>query len=101
MEKTPRKVEKGKGELWDTRVNPFLSKQGSHIAPSFTDTTDIARLLDAVCRSGCALMVGHTRDGGAVVFTILDGDNRHRTYCSNDNELQGAIDSAYSAYADD
>lgn len=101
MEKKPGNSGKGKGEQWDTRANPFLSKGEQHIAPSFTDATDIARLLDAVCRSGCALMVGHTRDGGAVVFTVLDGDMRHRTYCSNDHELQGAIDSAFSAYSDE
>jgi len=91
----------GKGEQWDTRKNPFATGSVTHIAPSFTDTTDLARLLDSVCRAGCAFMVGHTRDSGAVVFTILDGDNRHRTYCSNDHELQGAIDSAFAAYSED
>jgi hypothetical protein len=95
------KKEKGKGELWDTRANPFAGNGAQHIAPSFTECTDLARLLDGVCRAGCAIMVGHTRDGGAVVFTILDGDNRHRTYCSNDPELQGAIDSALAAYSED
>lgn len=101
VEKTPKKVENGKGGNWDTRGNPFAQNGANHIAPSFTDTTDLARLLDGVCRSGCALMVGHTRDGGAVVFTILDGEYRHRTYCSNDHELQGAIDSAIAAYTED
>lgn len=96
-----RKPETGKGELWKTGANPFANNQERHIAPSFTDATDIGKLLDCVCRAGCALMVGHTRDGGAVVFTILDGDMRHRTYCANDHELQGAIDSALAAYADD
>ncbi len=95
-----KKLANGTGENWDTRRNPFLSKGDMHIAPSFTDCTDLARLLDSVCRAGCALMVGHTRDGGAVVLTILDGDNRHRTYSSNDAELQGAIDSAFAAYSE-
>lgn len=93
-------VQKGQGANWDSRANPFVNKGGEHIAPSFTDVTDIARLLDGVCRAGCAIMVGHTRDGGAVVFTILDGDNRHRTYCGNLDELQGAIDSASAAYCE-
>jgi len=96
----PKQMERGKGENWDTRPNPFNRNGVTHIAPSFTDCTDLARLLDAVCRAGCAVMVGHTRDGGAVVFTILDGDNRHRTYCANDAELQGAIDSACAAYVE-
>lgn len=101
MKKTATGSENGKGGNWDTRKNPFLAQGASHIAPSFTDVSDIARLLDSVCRSGCAVMVGHTRDGGAVVLTILDGDNRHRTYCSNDHELQAAIDSALAAYSED
>ena len=96
-----KQIEKGKGQNWDSRQNPFASGSVAHIAPSFTDCTDLGKLLDSVCRSGCAFMVGHTRDGGAIVFTILDGDNRHRTYCSNDSELQGAIDSALAAYGDD
>jgi hypothetical protein len=92
-------VEPGRGGAWDSRANPFLSKDKQHIAPSFTDVTDLARLLDALCRSGCACMVGHTRDGGAVVLTVLDGDNRHRTYAANIDELQAAIDSALAAYS--
>lgn len=94
------KVENGKGAAWDTRKNPFSRVAETHIAPSFTDCTDLARLLDSLARAGCAIMVSHTRDGGAVVFTILDGDERHRTYCSNDHELQAAIDSALAAYGD-
>lgn len=92
------KKETGKGGNWDIRKNPFTQSKENHIAPEFGGCTDLARLLDVVCRAGCAIMVGHTRDGGAVVFTILDGDDRHRTYCSNDHELQAAIDSAYAAY---
>lgn len=101
MKKTTTGSENGKGGSWDTRKNPFLQGGNEHIAPSFTDLTDLARLLDCLCRSGCALMAGHTRDGGAVVFTILDGDNRHRTYCSNTHELQAAVDSALAAYSED
>jgi len=96
-----KKPENGKGGNWDSRHNPFVNGSTGHIAPSFTDINDVARLLDCVCRNGCALMVGHTRDGGAVVLTILDGDNRHRTYAANDGELQAAIDSALAAYSID
>lgn len=95
------KPEKGKGENWDRRANPFNRGKDVRSAPSFTDITDIARLLDSLCRAGCALMVSNTRDGGSVVLTILDGDTRERTYCSNQHELQGAIDSALAAYGND
>lgn len=101
MKKASSASENGKGGAWDTRKNPFLQGGAEHIAPSFTDVTDLAKLLDSLCRSGCAFMAGHTRDGGAVVLTVLDGDNRHRTYCSNNHELQAAIDSGLAAYSED
>jgi len=42
--------------------------------------------------------VGRTRDGGAMVLTVLDGDNRHRTYCSSTAELEAALESLEAAF---
>jgi hypothetical protein len=36
-------------------------------------------------------MLGHTRDGGALVITILDGDLRHKGYNTSEEELQAAF----------
>jgi len=44
------------------------------------------------------VMLGSTRDGGAVVITVFDGEQRHRTYCSNDHELENAFASVLAAY---
>jgi hypothetical protein len=92
------KLEKGKGGLFDTRPNPFGYQKGTHIAPTLTESDNLGRVFDAVCGNGCALILGHTRDGGALVITVLDGDQRHRTYCSNDNELAGALDALWVSY---
>lgn len=92
---------KGKGGNFDKRPNPF--QNGLHIvAPqiSFTDISDIAEVLDVVIAAGCAIMLGRTRDGGALVLTILDGDDRYRTYCANNSELQNAIDAMLKMYKD-
>ncbi len=94
----PNKVQNGKGENWDTRKNPFLSAKTGHIAPELADVASFGRVVDLVLRNGCALMVGHTRDGGALVLTVLDGEYRHRTYCSNASELEDAITSMQSSY---
>lgn len=41
--------------------------------------------------SGAALNFAATRDGGAVVLTLLDGPNRPKVYCSNVQELHQAL----------
>jgi|ERR1700688_3997106 len=87
----PKQPEKGKGGLWDTRPNPFGQSKTSHIAPELASVSSLGLSFDRVLRTGCAIMLGHTRDGGAVVLTVLDGEQRHRTYCANDAELEEAI----------
>ena len=55
-------------------------------------------VIDSVLLAGAAVMLGATRDGGAVIITIFDGENRHRTYCSNERELESAWASINAAY---
>ena len=93
---------KGKGGNLSTTNNPFYNgpkKIGT--APSFVEVPDISKALDVLTKAGCAIMVGHTRDGGAVVLTILDGDKRHRTYCTTEMELQEAITAIFDMYDGD
>jgi hypothetical protein len=92
---------KGKGGNFEKRPNPFTNSLHLVTAQiSFTDISDIAQVLDVVIAAGCAIMLGRTRDGGALVLTILDGDDRYRTYCANNTELQSAIDALLKMYAD-
>lgn len=93
--------EKGKGGLWDTRPNPFSNAKVGHIAPEFASIQGLGLSFDRVLRTGCAIMLGHTRDGGAVVLTVLDGEQRHRTYCSNESELDAAIEALTFVYGND
>jgi hypothetical protein len=58
----------------------------------------VAQALDTVIAAGCAVMLGQTRDQGAIMITILEGDNRHRTYCSNEQELDDAIAAMIETY---
>jgi hypothetical protein len=95
-------VTKGKGANFASTNNPFFGgpkRKGS--APEFTEVSNIGKALDVLTRAGCALMVGHTRDGGAVVFTILDGEKRHRTYCTDSTELQDAVTAILDMYDGD
>lgn len=92
---------KGKGANFDTRPNPFAGATiRSKERPNFTEVPNIGKALQVLCEAGCALLVGCTRDGGAMVLTILDQDTRHRTYCSNDVELQDAFDAIINMYGE-
>lgn len=55
---------------------------------------DAALLADAIAAAisdGVAVLFAATRDGGAVVITVLDGDKRHKAYASNAGELLQAV----------
>jgi hypothetical protein len=51
----------------------------------------LASVLLAVVESGCALMFSATRDKGALVLTLLNGDARNRVYPVNVAELVAAL----------
>lgn len=89
----------GKGGDFDTRPNPFKGT-GSRTRSSanFTEVPNIGQALQVLVESGCAIIIGQTRDGGAMVLTILDGDDRHRTYASNEVELQEVFDAIIDMY---
>lgn len=54
--------------------------------------------LDAIVRSGDAVIVGGTRDGGAICFTVLSGSDREKLYAGTDEELGSMIESIIDAY---
>lgn len=96
-----RKAETGKGGTFDTRPNPFSN--GYHSARNTADYTEVPHLGKAIqilVEAGCAVILGRTRDGGALVVTVLDGETRHRTYCSNDVELQDAFTAIIDMYGE-
>lgn len=58
------------------------------------ERTDAGKLRDAITATvqmGAALMFSGTRDGGAVVLTLLDGDNRRKVYPTDVAELDAAL----------
>lgn len=98
----PTSKEKAKGANFDTRPNPFANKAPAHaVRADYTEVPNIGKALQVLCNAGCAVIVGATRDGGALVLTILDGDTRHRTYCSTSPELQDAVDAIIDMYGED
>lgn len=51
----------------------------------------LASALLSVVENGCALMFSATRDKGALVLTLLNGDARNRVYPANTAELVAAL----------
>lgn len=97
----PTKKESGKGANFDTRANPFTHKTPSTVVRAdYTEVPNIGKALQVLCVAGCAIILGATRDGGAMVLTILDGDTRHRTYCSTSEEIQDAFDAIIDMYGE-
>jgi len=88
----------GKGGNIDTRRNPFLGNGKVAARPNLASVPGMGAVIDSVLLAGAAVMLGATRDGGAVIITIFDGENRHRTYCSNERELESAWASINAAY---
>lgn len=97
-EPTPIRREAGKGADFIKRANPFQASFKTGSAPGLDEVSNFGSALDAVLTAGCAIIIGHTRDGGALVLTILDGSERYRTYCSNDEELTAAVKRMHEMY---
>ncbi len=47
--------------------------------------------LDAVQSAGDALLLGATRDGGALVITVCSGDQRHKFYPTSTEECEATL----------
>jgi len=90
----------GKGGDFATRKNPFTVRKATSSRPNLDAVGHLGTALDAILNQGCAIIIGVTRDNGALVLTILDNDERHRTYCSNEDELEEAINEIIQLYKD-
>jgi hypothetical protein len=77
----------GKGGNFTSKPNPFGANKKLGQAPECVGAKTFATVIDEVLSHGCAVLLGHTRDGGALVCTILDGEVRHRSYASSEQEL--------------
>lgn len=92
-----KKQGSGKGGNFATRKNPFDRPAVAERAP-IDKSKVLLQAIEVCLKAGCAVMLGQTRDGGATVITILDGDDRHRTYCSTATDLEAAAQALVEMY---
>lgn len=88
----------GKGGNFESRPNPFSGSKSIGRAPELAGTATASIVIDEILAAGCAVMFGHTRDGGALVCTVLDGEQRHRSYCSSEKELEDMMLALHNYY---
>jgi len=55
------------------------------------DAQELWRTLCEVSSAGDALMFGRTRDGGALVVTVLSGDERVQNYATGPEEVSALL----------
>ena len=86
------KTRRGRGGALQTTSNVFGRERRGEVNPKMEGVNLGADTVDRLHAHGYALVIGRTRDGGAVSITLLDGDERHRTYCATQEELNEAFD---------
>lgn len=55
------------------------------------DADTLWRTIQEVTSQGDAIMFGLTRDGGAVVLTVLSGDERVKQYATGEEEIAALL----------
>jgi hypothetical protein len=92
--------ENGKGGNFAKGKNPFGKMPDTlQSAPKITECAGLWAGVQCALTAGCAVLVGHTRDGGALCITVLDGDDRYRSYCSTNEEVAAAGQALMQQYA--
>jgi len=51
----------------------------------------LAHCIESVLEAGAYISFGRTRDGGAIVIRVLDGDNKLTSYCHSHEEVMEAM----------
>lgn len=73
---------------------PLVARQHDRSLSAVLADTDPAtwvEVVGAVLDRGSALLLSPTTDGGAFSVTLLDGDERSRSYCSSSEEVTACL----------
>lgn len=73
--------------------NPALDSLSS------VDPELLRRFVAVIVATGAAVSFSITRDGGAVVLTVLDGKDKHKLYPSDMRELAQAFEDGIESFA--
>lgn len=77
--------------IWSIEKSADTTYRPAIDALSAVDSKLLALAFAAVVSDGAALMVGTTRDYGAICLTLMSGNDRRKVYPSNVQELDQAL----------
>jgi hypothetical protein len=84
----PPEKKQGTSGKWSA----YQSKPAAtHIEWSELDASLVGQLVQAVTQDGDAVLLGATRDGGALVITICAGDQRIKFYCTTLEQAESQL----------
>jgi hypothetical protein len=87
--------------LWSKDKGDLRGYKPALDALKAIDREILTSALLAVVENGCALMIGATRDHGAVSLILMDGNERHKLYPANVQELQQAFEDLIASLGGD
>lgn len=83
-----------------TSGSPFGRRAPAGGLAAIEDVPGILAAIDAVARTGRAIMIARTSDGGAWSITILNDGARHKVYGREQDELDTIFSDILDAYGD-
>jgi hypothetical protein len=84
----PGQAKQRKGTSGSGKWSKYQPKsQNGELDWSKVDEAAILIALSNVTKEGAALLFGKTRDGGALVLTVCDGDERLKLYATTHEEM--------------
>jgi hypothetical protein len=90
---------KTSGGVMTTDTHPVRRAQRSPEGRvRLSEVQGVLGALQAALDNGDAIILGSTSDGGAYSITILQGDQRHRTYVHDAAELHDAMQAILQMY---
>lgn len=95
--KEPASKNTGKGGAFKREQLETYNTRSSD-AHSLAEFGSLADVIERVVLAGAYISFGRTRDGGATLVRVLDGQQKLSTYCSSKQELMEMMESLTREY---
>lgn len=83
-----------------TTKNPFANTSNDFDFGS-VDSVALGRSIVNLIQTGRAITFGFSKSSGVVSVTVLDGDDKHKTYCADSKALNYAMQNVAEMVADE
>jgi len=87
----PRSEKKSKGGLAQKWAQVRTDDNVTNLGWDACDSAALLSLVTTITDQGGAVILGITRDGGALMVTVLDGDSKLKEYVPNNSDVTAVI----------